>query len=135
MWTMSDTKLTTAIIIAVSPSTRKPTSIFRPPSTIHSYTVPLKRAPSTATDLSTIADRMKEMSTPRMVAVWAPRRPTALPKKPATMAPASGASGTHSSVDWERVEAMVVQPPWSRLKAAERPLGGQEQRDVGVVVI
>jgi hypothetical protein len=33
---MSDTKVTTAIIMAVRPSTRKPTSIFRPPMVIHS---------------------------------------------------------------------------------------------------
>ncbi len=31
---MSETKVTTTIIIAVRPSTRKPISIFRPPTTI-----------------------------------------------------------------------------------------------------
>mmetsp|Transcript_8082 Transcript_8082/g.15724 ORF Transcript_8082/g.15724 Transcript_8082/m.15724 type:complete len:236 (+) Transcript_8082:2683-3390(+) len=40
---------------------------------------------------------MKATSTPRMVTMCEPRRPTVLPKKPATMAPASGASGTVSS--------------------------------------
>jgi len=35
MCTISETNVTTAIIIAVRPSTRKPTSIFRPPTTIH----------------------------------------------------------------------------------------------------
>ena len=33
---LTDTKVTTTIIMAVRPSTRKPTSIFRPPTTIHS---------------------------------------------------------------------------------------------------
>jgi hypothetical protein len=36
MCTISDTKVTTHIIIAVSPSMRKPTSIFSLPITIHS---------------------------------------------------------------------------------------------------
>ena len=36
MWTISDTNVTTHIIIAVRPSTRKPISIFMPPTTIHS---------------------------------------------------------------------------------------------------
>jgi len=36
MCTISETKVTTHIIIAVRPSTRKPISIFRPPTTIHS---------------------------------------------------------------------------------------------------
>ncbi len=33
---MSETKVTTTIIIAVRPSTRKPISILSPPMTIHS---------------------------------------------------------------------------------------------------
>src|SRR5947209_3461768 len=99
MCTISDTKVTTAIIIADRPSTRKPTSIFRSPRTIHSYTVPLKRAPSMATHFSTIADTMNDTSTPRMATLCAPRRPIALPKKPAMTAPASGAIGIQSSVE------------------------------------
>ena len=34
MCTINDTKVTTTIIMAVRLSTRKPTSIFRPPTTI-----------------------------------------------------------------------------------------------------
>src|SRR5438552_4003714 len=70
--------------------------------------VALKRAPSAATDFSTIAETMKEISTPRIVTVCAPRRPMVLPKKPAMIEPASGASGTHSSVDGESVADMIV---------------------------
>ena len=36
MWTISETKVTTHIIMAVKPSTRKPISILRLPTTIHS---------------------------------------------------------------------------------------------------
>ena len=35
MWTISDTNVTTHIIIAVSPSMRNPISIFSPPTFIH----------------------------------------------------------------------------------------------------
>src|SRR5690349_661885 len=63
--------------------------------------VALKRAPSSATDFSTIAETMKEISTPRMVMTCEPRRPTVLPNRPAMMEPTSGASGTVSSRFWE----------------------------------
>src|SRR3954469_3404334 len=69
--------------------------------------VALKRAPSTATAFSVITEMMKAISTPRMVTVCAPRRPTCLPKMPATMAPTSGASGTASSMFWESCADMV----------------------------
>src|SRR3990167_651036 len=68
--------------------------------------VALKRAPA-STSLSTSAESRNETSTPRMVTVWAPARPMALPKKPAMMAPASGARGTASSRFWESCAAML----------------------------
>ena len=110
---MSDTKVTTTIIMAVRLSTRKPTSILRSPTTIHVYRVSLKWAPSSATLLSVIADRIKATNTPRMVKVWLSRRPIQLPPKdvpriPASRAPASGAMGTASRVEAESVALIVV---------------------------
>src|SRR6185369_2955476 len=57
------------------------------------------------TAISTLADRMNAISTPRIATLCAPRRPTVLPNRPAMIAPTSGASATHSSVDWEMLEA------------------------------
>ncbi|MNT10554.1 hypothetical protein D3C72_1453920 [compost metagenome] len=106
MCTISETKVTTTIIIAVSESTRKPTSIFRLPMAIHSYTVPLKPAPF-ITSSSTITDSTKEMATPRIVAVCATilpprdseenRSKNLVPNRPAIAEPTSGASGIASS--------------------------------------
>src|SRR5438105_1615226 len=74
------------------------------------------------TAISTWADRMNEISTPRIVTMCEPRRPTVLPNRPAMMDPASGASGTHSKVDCESVDAMSVAPPHCRLPL---PLAGE----------
>src|SRR5918993_4139014 len=73
--------------------------------------VSLKRAPSPTTLLSVMAERMKDTSTPRMVSECVTRRPMWLPpnwvpNRPATTAPTSGASGTASRVDAERVALM-----------------------------
>ena len=38
-------------------------------------------------------EQKNDSATPRLVIQWAPARPMVLPKKPATMAPNSGASG------------------------------------------
>src|ERR1700744_6428523 len=70
--------------------------------------VSLKRAPSTATDFKVIAEMMKAISTPRMVTLCAPVRPIFLPKKPASTAPTSGASGTASSMFAERVADILL---------------------------
>src|SRR5689334_9475169 len=72
----------------------------------------LKRAPSTATLLSVIAEITKAMNTPRIVRVCDSRRPIRLPpsvvpKMPAAAAPASGASGTASRVAALRVVLIV----------------------------
>ena len=101
---MSETKVTTHIIMAVRPSTRKPISIFKPPTTIQVYRVSLKRAPSTTTLCKVSADSTKAMNTPRMVKVWLSLRPSQLPPSwvpntPARTAPASGAIGTANKVD------------------------------------
>ena len=98
--------------MAVRLSMRKPTSIFRPPTTIQVYRVSLKRAPSKATLLKVRADSTKATNTPRMVSEWLRRRPiqlppNAVPKIPARIDPASGASGTASSVDAESVALIV----------------------------
>ena len=66
--------------------------------------VSLKRAPSTATLLSVIAEITKAMNTPRIQSVCDRRRPIQLPpnvvpKTPASTAPTRGASGTASRVD------------------------------------
>eukprot|EP01137_Pigoraptor_chileana_P037448 Opistho-2@34535 len=50
-----------------------------------------------------MTEMMKAIRTPRMVMLWAPRRPICLPKKPAAAAPTRGASGTASSMFWESV--------------------------------
>src|SRR5438093_917456 len=75
-----------------------------------------------ATDFKVIAEMTKAISTPRMVTLCAPRRPMVLPNRPAMMAPASGASGTHSSVFWESVADIrpPAGPPW----APKGPLRG-----------
>ena len=64
---MSETKVTTHIIMAVRPSIMKPISIFKPPTTIQVYRVSLNRAPSQATLCRVSADRTKATNTPRMV--------------------------------------------------------------------
>jgi hypothetical protein len=43
--------------------------------------------------MNTTTEPTKDTSTPRIVTQCAPARPTARPNSPATMAPASGASG------------------------------------------
>ena len=40
MWTISETKVTTAIIVTLSSSMRNPTAISRSPTAPHVYTVP-----------------------------------------------------------------------------------------------
>src|SRR5688572_31410173 len=75
--------------------------------------VALKRAPSTTTDFSVMAEMMKATSTPRMVSecvtlrpMWLP--PNFVPNRPATAAPTRGASGTASRVDAERVALILL---------------------------
>ena len=51
---------------------------------------------------------MNATSTPRIVTVCAPRRPIACPKKPAAMAPTSGASGTARSMEVDSCADMAV---------------------------
>src|SRR5574343_913053 len=75
--------------------------------------VALKRAPSSATLLRVMADSTKAMNTPRMGSECDSRRPIQLPpnfvpRMPASVAPARGASGTASRVDAVRVWLMVV---------------------------
>jgi hypothetical protein len=72
---------------------RKPISKRVPPETSQVYTEPLNTCPSSAREKIT-QDAAKETATPRIVTQCAPARPTALPPSPATIAPASGASGT-----------------------------------------
>ena len=47
-----------------------------------------------------------------MVTAWAPRRPTVLPNRPATMAPTNGASATVSNRFWDKVADMQVPQPF-----------------------
>ncbi|MOA62348.1 hypothetical protein D3C78_1877440 [compost metagenome] len=68
----------------------------------------LKLAPSMATLLSVMAEITKAINTPRMVSEWLAARPMRLPPKavpstPASTEPTSGARGTASRVDAERV--------------------------------
>src|SRR5215208_5409767 len=82
----------------------------------------LKRAPSSATLLSVIAEITKATNTPRMHSVCDRRRPIQLPPKvvpktPASRAPARGASGTMSRVEALRVWLMVC---WRAKSALER---------------
>ncbi len=94
MWTIRDTNDTTNIIITVSGSIRKPISKRRLPEVAHVYSAPLKVLPFTMTSCAITQLASKATATPRMVAVWAPARPMVLPNRPASSAPASGASGT-----------------------------------------
>ena len=59
---------------------------------------------------SVIAEMMKEISTPRMVSMCAPRRPITLPNKPAAIEPTSGARGTASSELRESSDIVVSLP-------------------------
>ena len=93
MCTISETKVTTTIIIAVRLSIRKPTSNFRLPMTAQLYSVPLKRLPA-STSLRTTKEATREMQTPRIAIQWVSVRPMLRPKNPAMMAPTSGANGT-----------------------------------------
>jgi len=113
--------------MAVRPSTRNPTSIFSPPTTIHSYTVALKRAPS-STASSVCTEIASEMATPMQVIQCAPRRPICFPNMPAATAPTSGASGTASSMFCESCEAISVRP--GRPKVLKRPKGHEVARAV-----
>src|SRR6187402_562013 len=98
--------------------------------------VALKRAPFTPTAQSVWAERMKAASTPRMVSVCASRRPIQLPPKvvpnrPASRAPASGASGTASSVDALRVVLIVS---WGA-SGGRSPFQGVQFFDVDVRLV
>jgi hypothetical protein len=98
---MSETKLTTSIMVTVSGSTKKPTSRCKPPgiptaeaTCAQVYTEPLMVWWSNTTDWKRIADTTVATSTPRIVTTCAPDRPSVRPKSPAAIAPARGASGT-----------------------------------------
>src|SRR6185436_419995 len=84
------------------------------------------------TAISTWAETMNEISTPRIVTMCAPRRPTVLPNRPAMTAPASGASGTHSSVDWESVDASAMSSAFERVELVDvdrRAVAEQHDQD------
>src|SRR5206468_9167334 len=84
------------------------------------------------TAISTWADRMNEISTPRIVTMCEPRRPTVLPNRPAMMDPASGASGTHSSVDWDSVDASAMSSALERVELVDvdrRAVAEQHHQD------
>src|ERR1700704_2863534 len=74
MCTISETKVTTTIISTVSRSMRTPLSLFK-------------------TCMKTKTEQTNETSTARIVTRCAPARPITRPKRPATIAPNSGASG------------------------------------------
>src|SRR5256885_9987970 len=80
---------------------------------------------------------MNEISTPRMVTVCAPRRPMALPKKPAMTAPASGATGTHTSIAGESCAAISafqlveLVDVYGRAVAKQHHEDGQADRRLG----
>src|SRR5690606_1168786 len=63
-------------------------------------------APCPTSCHSTQHDRAQLTPTPRMVAVCAPARPIHRPAKPASNAPASGASTMASNTDLESVNSM-----------------------------
>ncbi len=93
MCTISETKVTTTIIIAVRLSIRKPTSNLRSPISAQLYSVPLNTLPA-RTSFSTTSEAIREMKTPRIAIQWVSVRPMERPKKPAMIAPTSGANGT-----------------------------------------
>src|SRR5690606_25242632 len=63
-------------------------------------------APCPTSCQSTQHDKAQLTATPRMVAVCAPARPIHRPAKPASIAPASGASTIASNTDLESVNSM-----------------------------
>src|SRR6266516_7130582 len=72
-------------------SIRKPISNRVPSDTSQVYTGPLNTAPS-STSTKIRQEAAKEIATPMIVTQCAPERPILLPPRPATIAPASGAT-------------------------------------------
>ncbi len=90
---MSDTNVTTSIIVTVSGSMRKPTASLRSPDRIHVYTSPLNTWPAMTSRKAT-AEASIAIATPRMHSQCETLRPSFGPNRPTTIAPASGARGT-----------------------------------------
>ena len=93
MWTISETKVTTVIISAVSGSTRKPIANLIPSEVIQRYTSPLNVLPA-STSRRMNPDAAIDTATPRMHSQCDTARPSFGPHSPTTIAPASGARGT-----------------------------------------
>ena len=93
MCTISETKLTTTIIVTLSLSMRKPISRSSVPTVAQRYSDHSNGStPFIAMPWNIHAESRNEAATPSMVIQCAPARPTWRPNRPATMAPNSGAS-------------------------------------------
>src|SRR6185312_10877506 len=90
MWTISETKVTTVIIVTVRRSMRKPTWRRKSSPAIHVYTAESSRAPF-HTCRSAATEAAKEIATERIVTQCENARPSFQPRKPARMDPTSGA--------------------------------------------
>jgi hypothetical protein len=91
--TISDTNVTTSIIVAVSGSIRNPIASLKSPETSHAYTSPLKAWPACTSRAMTI-DATNAAATPRMHSQCETLRPIFGPHRPTTIDATSGANGT-----------------------------------------
>src|SRR6266851_6648908 len=89
MCTISDTKVTTAIIVTVRRSMRNPTWKRKVSPAAHVYTSPSRRAPC-ITCQSAASEAANEIATDRIADQCANALPSFQPKKPASAAPTSG---------------------------------------------
>src|SRR5712692_273582 len=89
MCTISDTKVTTAIIVTVRRSMRNPTWKRKVSPAAHVYTSPSRRAPC-ITCQSAASEAANEIATDRIADQCANALPSFQPKKPASAAPTRG---------------------------------------------
>ena len=93
MCTISDTKVTTISISAVSGSIRKPIAILTPPASAQTYRSPLNVLPA-ITSRKMTTDATNEIATAMIVIQCDAARGILLPQRPTTIAASSGTSGT-----------------------------------------
>ncbi len=93
MCTISDTNVTTSIIVVVNGSSRKPSANWTSATCAHVYTLPLNALPA-RTSCQITYDATIEAATPRMHSQCDTLRPSLAPNRPTTIDAASGASGT-----------------------------------------